>query len=506
MSIIVYFFLTLSLSSDAQIIIDKATFLPILNLEVGMTQFFISSSIFAIFLFVYFQLYMSTNIALLSTLRYKYPETNWTDVYPWLFNYLEFKNNHHKNKWIVIFQYHFSIWILPIFLIFVCLKTLKKHDPLISWVLLFCLLIGTSAVVFFWILNSQNQHKKKKFVYYIIIPFITLFAFCYIFCMSEFFEKKKPPFLHGILLADLQREKLIREEDEKYESLYWIDLNSSNLMGANLEGAILKRAYLKNANFKEANMTAINLDGANLESANLRKSILDSATMKNCDLRSADLRGAHLHGANLKGSNLIKAKMSWIMAGSKNTDFSYCDFYEATLENVNLSNADISNSQLHYANCKKGIFINTLFDGCELIRTDFEESYMNGASFINAETNQVIFKKAKLPLAKFINAKFGLADFSSATLTGADFSHAYLVNARFDNAILDDVIFLGSDLRGAEGLTIDQLSRSKTLYQATLDPIIREKILRKYPHLLDAPKKALNKKNFINIVYNNNIN
>jgi len=43
-------------------------------------------------------------------------------------------------------------------------------------------------------------------------------------------------------------------------------------------------------------------------------------------------------------------------------------------------------------------------------------------------------------------------------------------------------------LRGVKNLTIEQLSRVKSLYKAKLDPEIEEQIKEKYPHLLEKPK------------------
>jgi hypothetical protein len=45
-----------------------------------------------------------------------------------------------------------------------------------------------------------------------------------------------------------------------------------------------------------------------------------------------------------------------------------------------------------------------------------------------------------------------------------------------------------ADLIGVKNVSIDQLSKVKTLYQAKLDTDLMEQVKRCYPHLLDKPK------------------
>ena len=65
-----------------------------------------------------------------------------------------------------------------------------------------------------------------------------------------------------------------------------------------------------------------------------------------------------------------------------------------------------------------------------------------------------------------------------AILNDADFSHAQLKGADLSYA----------QLKGARNLTIEQLSKVKTLYKAELDSILMKGIKTDYPHLLLSPK------------------
>jgi hypothetical protein len=70
-----------------------------------------------------------------------------------------------------------------------------------------------------------------------------------------------------------------------------------------------------------------------------------------------------------------------------------------------------------------------------------------------------------------------------AHLAGADLRGAYLARADLRGANL-----WGANLEGAKILTVEQLATVKTLYDAPLDPPLREQIQRQYPHLLEKPQ------------------
>lgn len=74
------------------------------------------------------------------------------------------------------------------------------------------------------------------------------------------------------------------------------------------------------------------------------------------------------------------------------------------------------------------------------------------------------------------------AHLSDANLKGAGLSNANLEDARLERANLEE-----ADLKNARGLTIEQLSKVKTLYKAKLDPELIEQIKEEYPHLLEKP-------------------
>jgi uncharacterized protein YjbI with pentapeptide repeats len=70
-----------------------------------------------------------------------------------------------------------------------------------------------------------------------------------------------------------------------------------------------------------------------------------------------------------------------------------------------------------------------------------------------------------------------------------------LQEADLYKANLQQVNFNNADLTEAENLTIEQLSKVKTLYQAKLDPELLQEVKKCCPHLLEKPKEETSKSN-----------
>jgi uncharacterized protein YjbI with pentapeptide repeats len=69
-------------------------------------------------------------------------------------------------------------------------------------------------------------------------------------------------------------------------------------------------------------------------------------------------------------------------------------------------------------------------------------------------------------------------DCSDCDLTSADLNGANLRNANLS----------GANLTQVKNLSINKLSKVKTLYKVKLDPELMEQVKDKYPHLLEEPK------------------
>lgn len=81
-----------------------------------------------------------------------------------------------------------------------------------------------------------------------------------------------------------------------------------------------------------------------------------------------------------------------------------------------------------------------------------------------------------------------------AELRGANLRDANLQGANLDGANLHKANLRGANLekvnlQGVKYLTIEQLSKAKTLYKVKFDPYIKKQIEAKYSHLLEEPER-----------------
>src|SRR5665647_1749920 len=98
-------------------------------------------------------------------------------------------------------------------------------------------------------------------------------------------------------------------------------------------------------------------------------------------------------------------------------------------------------------------------DFSDLIGAYLAKAHLKKASFTGSNLNIAQLNGADLTEAHLDRAYFRHANLSGANLSEADLSAAHLEEANFG----------GANLKGAKNLTIDQLSKVKTLYKAELD-------------------------------------
>jgi len=109
---------------------------------------------------------------------------------------------------------------------------------------------------------------------------------------------------------------------------------------------------------------------------------------------------------------------------------------------------------------------------------DFEEANLDGANFEGANLEGIDFKKANLEEA----------DLERTDLVGTNLEGTDLVGANLEGANLKGANLKRANLKGVNELTIDQLSKVKTLYNAKLDDKLLIPLKDKYPVLFERPK------------------
>ena len=187
-----------------------------------------------------------------------------------------------------------------------------------------------------------------------------------------------------------------------------------------------------------------------LESAELRGAELEGVCFWRADLRRVDFSGAKLKRANLQEADLRSVDFS-------DTTLKGPDFQEADLRGAHFPGADLKGANFQEALLQKADLSGARFPGADLKGANLQEALFQEADLRGANLQEALLQKADL--------------------SGSDLSEANLERANLQKAILT----------GAKNLTYKQLARVTTLYQAQIDPEIRQKIEQKCPHLLERP-------------------
>ncbi len=149
------------------------------------------------------------------------------------------------------------------------------------------------------------------------------------------------------------------------------------------------------------------------------------------------------------------------------------------LPRTNLNHVNLGSSNMNSANISQSVLIESNLENARLNQTNFENSTLNQANLQGAYASGANFKDAFLIKANLENAFLIKANFNNAFLMEANLQNCYLMGADFENASL-----YKADLRGAKGLTVEQLSQVKTLYLARFDDEILEQIKTNLPELV----------------------
>lgn len=151
------------------------------------------------------------------------------------------------------------------------------------------------------------------------------------------------------------------------------------------------------------------------------------------------------------------------------------------LAKTNLNYVNLMGSNLNSSNISNSSLIETNLENTRLNQTNMENSNLNQANLKGAYASGANFKDAFLIKARFENAFLIKANFKNAFLMEAEMKGSYLMGADFENASL-----YKADLRGAKGLTLEQLAKAKTLYLAKFDDELLEQVKTQIPELVGS--------------------
>jgi hypothetical protein len=130
------------------------------------------------------------------------------------------------------------------------------------------------------------------------------------------------------------------------------------------------------------------------------------------------------------------------------------------------------------------------FQQVHLENARFYKTHLQNALFYKAYFQNAYFVETHLENAGFYKTKLENASFTQTHLQNTKFVEADLANTKFYDANVNGTVFCRSDMKDVIGLTIEQLSKVKSLYKVrNLKPELMKQITEKYPHLLEPYKE-----------------
>lgn len=144
------------------------------------------------------------------------------------------------------------------------------------------------------------------------------------------------------------------------------------------------------------------------------------------------------------------------------------------LNRYNFSKIDLSLCHLKNVRLKEANLEGAGLVGAELQYTDLEKANLRKADLQSANLQNAVLVEADLKGAILWKTNLRAANLEKANLSGANLKEADLSEAWLE----------GANLSGAKGLTAEQLSSVKTLFNAKLDNKILEKVKQDSEYLL----------------------
>ncbi len=196
----------------------------------------------------------------------------------------------------------------------------------------------------------------------------------------------------------------------------------------------------------DSNEASIILRGRDLRYAQLNRTDLHRA-----DLTGADLTGASLVGADLRDIKASCSDLSAVLTLGQSRSESCTVLTGVKMSRADVSGADFQGSFLAGASLDEANIDNANFSYAELTGVDFSAARMRrvaltgGADIVGAN-----FLGASLQGADFTGAKLQMADFSGATLQGALFGFAQLQGTTFQGAEMNGANLTATRLHGAD--------------------------------------------------------
>ncbi|RQV99982.1 pentapeptide repeat-containing protein [bacterium] len=360
-----YGMITLASINDKDIFLNTGVRLPIVNVTIPLTGFWLVFPAIIIVLFLLFTLLIFRLEDLLSTLPANV-RGNAIRFYPWFWN-IGRRSKSPIGR--IRFTLEFTTWIsAPIAILYNLWTCFSMHEV---WIFLASFIIGISGSLIvasmvelcgFGVTISKTKRQlslgeklAKTFLYSSILAL-------FIIVIQAFTQK--PFMLLRKNHLDVSYQTLVNRPTYDHPNAYWIDLSARDYFGADLTSTVLRRSKLDKVNLEDSKLAGASLDSSslryskmrcailnrvNLESSNLycsdfEHAVLDRANLANAILTDANLKSATLTNSRINSAYLIGSNLSY--AKFDHTDLNSANLSEANMENTELSMANLANANL----------------------------------------------------------------------------------------------------------------------------------------------------------------
>ena len=399
-SFLAYSTLTVVTTTDRQIILKPAVLLPLINLNVPFDIFFTVGPLIALIIFLYLQFYICRLMDMLNNLRINYGRIDRNRLYPGIIAVMEYPDEGFLRK-LQILLINFSLWwLFPIVLMIFSLWCIKRHDY-ISIVIGIIHIIVTIVIISFWKHISSNYQIYKynfsqdigKLVLFFIVVIFELSILLFILPSAKkgiAFDEKGilVEFIRKWTTVNLSHQKLVTEEKDNYEGLFWVYLEKVHLEGARLSFSVLRKANLQDAFLQKADLFKADLQNANLERVRFEGAKLALANLQDAKLAGACLQGADLREAKLQKADFSEADLSKAYLGAAKLQGANLGL--AILREAELRGADLQGTRLVSANMQGAKLQNADLERAYLIRTDLEQADLTGVLNLTIEQLSIV--------------------------------------------------------------------------------------------------------------------
>jgi len=502
LGVMTYFMIAVAGVSHKDLLLETAVSLPILQVDIQLTQFFQ----FAPIVLVLMHLGVVSQLVLLArkTLEFDHAirmlETTDRRTHPLRlelnnFFFVQAIAGPHRSAVMSGFLHAMSwltLVILPVVLIlFIQVVFLPYHDVGITWTHRVALLvdIGMLVLIGVFLMRAETSfftafvrttmtHPWSFLVTSVLLSFVALFSLLVATVPGEnldrvmrsvvgedelakagagpqlggfvvpFFTPNADGSLFGIVRRNLHVTDSDLVIDKDYVSTSEetdpsISLRGRDLRYAKLDRSDLHRADLTGADLSYASMVGTDLRRAFIQCADVNELLLtDRATAKCPSARGANLTRALLTEAQLAGIDLREAKLE-----------------EAKLEGANLSFSQLAGAYFFGARLEKAELNGGIqaqganFSSAVLQGADLTGAQLQGADFTTAQMQGAVLSFAHLQAANLSSVDLEAGTLHQATLFGANLAGAKITGADLAGAIVWQTTAPAADVLGMADLS-----------------------------------------------------